>query len=118
MFTLFICGVAKWLPGTSCLLLYPSVFILGPSATFKEDGFTEVCRERVLRTEALEAQESAPCQLALSRESPGGLGIGKVSNADGLKSRPTEAGQGPRAHYAACASIPSAWQGWHCFKLG
>lgn len=117
MFTLFICGVAKWLPGTSCLLLYPSVFILGPSATFKEDGFTEVCRECVLRTEALEAQESAPCQLALSRESPGGLGlgIGKVSNADGLKSlvrsRPTEAGQGPGAHYAACASIPSAWQG-------
>ena len=66
MLTLFICGVAKWLPGTSFLLSSPSVFISGPSATLGEDGFTEVCQECVLGTEALDAQEPAPCQMALS----------------------------------------------------
>lgn len=66
--SLFICGVAEWLLGTSCLLSPPSVHLIsisGPSATLGEDGFTEVCEDLVLGPEALEAQEPALYQVAL-----------------------------------------------------
>lgn len=75
---LFIYGVAKWLLGTSRLLLSPSVFKSGPSATRREDGFTEVCHDCVLGTEAPDSQELDPCHLACSESPQVALTIGKV----------------------------------------